>query len=100
MRPRSIFSVRAGDTRETTRRVPESDDVNALLLAPQPIDDAIGTADDFAQIGLLEFRHAAANFGEIRQIFSAGDQFITQPDSRIGIVLGNVADNISQIGLR
>jgi hypothetical protein len=49
--------------------VPESDDVNALFVAPQPIDDAIGTANYFLQIRLLKFRHGTADFGKIRDIF-------------------------------
>jgi hypothetical protein len=80
--------------------VPESNDVNALLLAPQPVDDAIGTANHFPQIRLLKFRHGAADFGKIRQILGAGDQFVTQPGGRIGIMLGDIADNIGHVSLR
>jgi len=58
--------------------MPESNDVNALLVAPQPVDDAIGTANHFPQIRLLKFRHGASDFGKIRQILGAGDQFVTQ----------------------
>ena len=80
--------------------VPEADDFNALFIAPQSVDDAIGAANHFPQIRLLKFRHSAADFGKIRQIFSAGDQFVTEPGCRIGIMLGDIADNIGQINLR
>jgi hypothetical protein len=53
--------------------VPEADNFNSLIITPQPVDDAIGTTNDFAQVRLPEFRHHAANLGEVRQIFGAGD---------------------------
>jgi hypothetical protein len=53
--------------------VPEADNFNSLIITSQPVDDAKGTTDDFAQVRLPEFRHPAANFREVRQIFGAGN---------------------------
>jgi hypothetical protein len=79
--------------------MPEADNLDLLVVTPPPINDAIGAADDFTQIRLTEFRHHAADFREVCQTLGAGDQFITEPDGSIGIMLGNVADDVRQIGL-
>ena len=89
----------AGDAGESARGVPESDDVNALVVLLEPVNDAIGTANHFPQIRLLKFRHGAADFGKVRDIFGMSYQFVTQPGCRIGIMLGDIADNIGHISL-
>ena len=68
----------AWDVRKSACPVPEADNFNSLIITSQPVDDAIGTANHFPQIRLLKFRHGTADFGKIRQIFGAGDQFVTQ----------------------
>jgi hypothetical protein len=93
-------SNRAWNVGKSPCTMPEADNLNLFLVTPQPIDNAIGTADNFAQIRLPEFRHLAADFRKIRQTFGAGDQFKTEPGCGIGIMLGNVADDLRQICLR
>ena len=80
--------------------MPKADDLNTLLVAFQPVDDAVETANDFAKVWQVEFRHAAANFRKLGQAFGAGDECKSHPDGGIGVVLGDVADNVRQIRLR
>jgi len=64
------FLSDVGDAQKSARAVPEPHDVNALLVAPQPVNDAIRTANDFPQVRLLKFRHRAADSGKFAR-FSA-----------------------------
>jgi len=68
---------------ESARGVPEADNVNALFATAHAINDAIRAANDFPQIRQSKFRHRAANFGKLRQIFGPRYQFITQPGGRV-----------------
>ena len=83
--------------RESPRAMPEPDNLDLFLVRPQPVNDAIGAANDFAQVLLTEFRHAAADFREVCQTLGAGDQFVAKTAGGIGIVAGNVADDVRQI---
>ncbi len=83
----------AGNLRKTARGVPKTHDFNDLFVAPQPVDDSIGTTDYFPQILLLELWNNSANVREICHAFGAGDQFETKADRGVGVVLGHVADN-------
>src|ERR1017187_274628 len=53
---------------------------------------------DFTQVGLAEFGHHPADFGKLHETFGAGDQFKTEPGGGGGIMLGNVAHSVRQIG--
>jgi len=73
-----FYSNCAWDMRETSRSVPESDDLNLLFLPLEAVNDTIGTADNFTQVRLPEFRHHAADFRKARQIFGPGNQLIAE----------------------
>jgi len=96
----SSILTSAGNVWKSARPVPEADDLNPFLVAPQPVDDAIRPANYFTQIRLSELRHHATDFRVRRHALGTRDQFISQPRRRIGIVAGNVKDNVRQIGLR
>jgi hypothetical protein len=80
--------------------MPKADDVNSSITPPQPVDGTIRTADCLPQIRVPELWHDATDFGETRQILRACDQLITEPSCGIGIMPGDISDNILQIGLR
>ena len=61
------------NVRKSARPMPEPDNFNPLMIRLQPVDDAIGTTDDFAQVRLPELRHHSAYFREVCQILDAGD---------------------------
>ena len=83
--------------RESPCAMPEPDNLNLFPVRPQPVDNTIGAANDFAQVLLAEFGHAAADFREVCQTPGAGDQFVAKAGGGIGIVAGNVADDVRQI---
>jgi hypothetical protein len=58
---------------KTSRAVPETDDLNLLILMTQLVENAVGAANDFAKIRPVKFRNPAADFWEVRQPFGAGD---------------------------
>src|ERR1035437_7709832 len=93
-------SNRAWNVRKSPRAMPEADNLNLFPVVSQPVNDTVGTADDFAQVWLTEFRHHASDFRKIRQAFGAGDQFKAEPGGGIGIMLGDVTDDVCQIRLR
>jgi len=65
--------MRVGDAWEPTCRVPKSNDVNTLLVTPQPVNDTIRTANNFTQIGFLKFRDDAADFRKIYKVFGTNN---------------------------
>src|ERR1035437_545835 len=54
-------SNRAWNVRKSPRAMPEADNLNLFPVVSQPVNDTVGTADDFAQVWLTEFRHHASD---------------------------------------
>jgi hypothetical protein len=55
-------SNRAGNVRKSACAMPEADNFKALVVVIHPINDPVGTENNFAQFGSPEFRHDAPAF--------------------------------------
>src|ERR1035441_10133908 len=58
-------SNRAWNVRKSARAMPEADNFKALVIVIHPINDPVGTENNFAQFRPPEFRHDAPAFWKI-----------------------------------
>src|ERR1019366_6385685 len=90
-------SNRAGNVRKSACAVPEADNLNLFVVTPQPINDAIGAENNFAQFGSPEFRQDAPAFWKSFQRQRRIKQLVAHAFGGEGIVGRNVGDDALQI---
>jgi len=74
--------------------VPETRNLDQLLLMTDAINDTVGFKNDFADVRFTHFWHAPPKFRKRAQSAGFGDEFAAELLRPQRVVKGNVADNL------
>jgi hypothetical protein len=90
-------SNRAGNVRKSARAMPEADNFKALVVVIHPINDPVGTENNFAQFRSAKFRHDAPAFWKSFQRQRRIKQLVAHAFGGNEIVGRNLGDDALQI---
>ena len=83
--------------RKSARTMPKADDFEAAIGVIYPVNDSVGTGNNFTKFRTPKFWHHAASFREGAKRKRPVKQLIAQPFGSDGIVRSNIGNNALQI---